>query len=195
MNSKNTELSEQELLEAFLNGDRTAFTTIYQLYWHKMYIVAYRKLKDKQAAEEIIQDIFVKLWKNRATVHITRLDYYLFTAVRYSVIDHIRSEIVQGEYEEYYKTFLSLEDSNTENTIAFNELISTITNGLDILPEKSREVFRLNRLEHWPVAQIAEHLDLSEKAVEYHLTKSLKSMRVYLKDHLFIFLILFSSFL
>jgi RNA polymerase sigma-70 factor (ECF subfamily) len=179
-----TVAAEQQLLTDFRAGDREAFKTIYEWYWHPMFGVAFRKLKKKAAAEELVQDIFVKLWKNRATVQISRLNCYLFSAVRYAVIDHIRSLAVQEEYLEYYRAFLSLEDSGTEDAIALNELYARVYNGLDELPEKSREVFRLNRLENWPVPKIASHLHLSDKAVEYHLTKSLKFLRLYLKEHL-----------
>ena len=181
---ESAKVSEQHLIEALRIGDEHAFTVIYKEYWYPMFLVAYRKLESREIAEELIQDIFTRLWKEREKVNIISLDYYLFSAVRYEVIDHIRSQGSQNKYLNYYKSFSSFEDCNTENTIAFNDLTKILDEGLEILPEKSKEIFKLNRLEHWSVGKIALHFQLSEKAVEYHLTKATKSIRIYLKDAL-----------
>lgn len=187
-------LSEQKLIEALRSGDENAFTAIYKEYWYKMFLVAYRKLQHREIAEELIQDIFTRLWKEREKVQIVRLDYYLFSAVRYEIIDHIRACRPQNEYLDYYLAFSEFEDFSTENTVAFNDLVETIDKGLDILPEKSKEIFKLNRIENWSVPQIADHFELSEKAVEYHLTKATKSIRIYLKEVLISSLLILSSF-
>jgi RNA polymerase sigma-70 factor (family 1) len=187
--------SEQILIESLQAGNEEAFTAIYKQYWYKMFLVAYRKLQHREIAEELVQDIFTRLWKERNKVHIISLYYYLFSAVRYEVIDQIRSQGVENKYLDYYQAFSSIEDCDTENTIAFNDLSKIVNDGLDILPEKSKEIFKLNRLDNWSVSKIASHLHLSEKAVEYHLTKATKSIRVYLKDAMISFLFFCFSFL
>jgi RNA polymerase sigma-70 factor (ECF subfamily) len=186
--------SETDLIEGLRAGDRDAFTIIYKEYWYRMFTVANRKLQNRELAEELIQDVFTRLWKERETIRITQLDFYLFSAVRYEVIDQIRAAGRQNTYAEYYKAFASFEDLNTENTVAFNDLVQMIDKGLEILPEKTREVFKLCRLQNWPLVKIADHLDLSEKAVEYHLTKATKSIRIYLKEVLISLLLLGISF-
>ncbi|WP_221389675.1 RNA polymerase sigma factor [Dyadobacter sp. NIV53] len=188
-------LSEQKLIEALRSGDEDAFTAIYKEYWYRMFLVANRKLQNREVAEEMIQDIFTKLWKDREKTRIIHLDYYLFSAVRYEVIDHIRACGPQNEYLAYYQAFSNFEDFSTENTIAFNDLVETIDKGLDILPEKSKEIFKLNRIEQWSVSKIAHHFDLSEKAVEYHLTKATKSVRTYLKETLVSVYLIIAAFL
>jgi RNA polymerase sigma-70 factor (family 1) len=188
-------VSEQSLIESLQAGDEEAFTAIYREYWYRMFLVAYRKLQHRETAEELIQDIFTRLWKERDRVHIISLDYYLFSAVRYEVIDHIRSQGAQNRYLDYYKAFASIEDRDTENIIAFNDLSKIVDKGLDILPEKSKEIFKLNRLDHWSVSRIATHLQLSEKAVEYHLTKATKSIRLYLKGAMISLVMLCSAIL
>jgi RNA polymerase sigma-70 factor (ECF subfamily) len=180
------------LLEALQKGNTEAFSVIYERHWYKMFLIAYRRLKDKELAKELVQEIFFKLWKNRLTFRITHLENYLVSAVKYAVIDHIRSNMVQDKYQVYYQLFMSTADFNTEDTLAYNDLLNTVNSGLETLPQKSREVFRLNRLENWPLPKIALHLKLSEKAVEYHLTKSLKMLRAYLKEYMLILLLLHS---
>ncbi|MCF0048559.1 sigma-70 family RNA polymerase sigma factor [Dyadobacter sp. LJ53] len=185
----------EHLITALQQGSEEAFTVIYQRYWYKMFLVAYRKLQDKEAAEEIIQDIFLRLWKERITLKINNLDHYLFAAVRYEVISHIRTNITKGAYLGNAGDFDSLSECNTENQIALKELLSQIEEGLHVLPEKSGEIFRLYKLEHWPINRIAKHFDLSEKAVEYHLTKATKSVRNHLKQALYTLLVAVTAFL
>lgn len=176
--------SDQELIEALRCGDEQAFTIIYNTYWYRMFLVAYRKLQHREVAEELIQEIFTRLWKEREKARINRLDYYLFSAVRFEVIDHIRTYGPRNEYLAYYQSFGEQADQSTENTVAFNELSDAIDKGLEALPEKTREIFKLSRIENWPLSSIAGHMQLSEKAVEYHITKATKAMRAYLHETL-----------
>ena len=170
------------LLLALQNGDAEAFTAIYKAYWYDMFLVANRKLRNKEAAEEIVQDIFLRLWRERGTQRIENLNYYLFAAVRYEVIDCIRTKGRSFEYLDYYGAVDSIQDLNTENQLALDELLRVIDECLHILPEKTREIFRLHKLEYWPVSRIATRFGLSEKAVEYHLTKSVRLVRTHLKE-------------
>ncbi len=77
----------------------------------------------------------------------------------------------------------------TEENVSYNELNQAIEKAIGELPEKSQEIFRLNRLEGRSVPEIAQSLHLSERAIEYHLTKSLRTLRLHLKD--FIVTVLF----
>lgn len=181
------------LLLALQNGDADAFTAIYKAYWYEMFLVAYRKLRNKEAAEEIVQDIFLRLWRERETLRIQHLNYYLFSAVRYEVIDHIRGKGPTIEYLDYYESSNGVQDMNTENQLALDELLRVLDESLHVLPEKTQEIFRLHKLEYWPVAHIAKHFGLSEKAVEYHLTKSVRLVRQHLKEVMILVLVQLSA--
>ncbi|PSL29552.1 RNA polymerase sigma factor [Dyadobacter jiangsuensis] len=170
------------LLLALQNGDAEAFTAVYKAYWYDMFLVAYRKLRNKEAAEEIVQDIFLRLWRERDTLRIENLNYYLFSAVRYEVIDYIRTKGRTFENLDDYGSIEGMQDLNTENQLALDELLRVIDECLHILPEKTQEIFRLHKLEYWPISRIAVRFGLSEKAVEYHLTKSVRVVRTYLKE-------------
>lgn len=177
------------LLEAFRSGDATAFSSIYRKYWYPMYQVVYRKTGRREIAEEIVQDIFTRLWRERKKLAITDLDRYLFSAVRYETIDYYRSRIMHDDFDECLNDLSLREDTTTEDTIILNDLMETIDKGLEDLPEKSKEIFRLSRFQHWPVSRIARHFELSEKAVEYHLSKALKHLRIYLSDTLIVLML------
>lgn len=184
--------NEELLLLQLAEGNEHAFVAIYDLYWEKIFLIAYRRLKSKEIAEELVQNLFLKLWEKRASLKILQLEHYLHKSIRNAVLDYIDSQIVSNSYRTYWKFFGKSKEDTTDQMVALGEVSSAIEEGLSKLPQKSQEVFKLSRLDHWPTVKIAEHLHLSEKTVQYHLTKSLKFMRAYLKEFIFSLLLLFS---
>lgn len=178
-----TDHNEQLLLQNMRNGSVEAFEQIFKRYWHSLYILAKSKVRGHQEAEEIIQNIFSTLWEKRETLLITNLSMYLQKSVRNRVLNLIREKITQQKYWDYYKTFIP-DLSVTENSAAFNDLNEAVEEAVNLLPEKSREVFKLSRIEGRTNAEIANLLHLSEKAIEYHLTRSLRKLRLHLRDHI-----------
>ena len=181
--------NDQRLLENLRKGNTDAFEQIFRRYWHRLYIMAKSKVQSHDDAEEIIQTIFSSLWEKRESLAITNLSFYLQTAVRNSVIDRIRSKVTQQKYWNYYKTFIPDHLTSTEDTVVFDDLNGAVEAAVNHLPEKSKKVFKLSRFEGRSNAEIAKLLHLSEKAIEYHLTKSLRDLRVHLKDFILIVLV------
>ncbi|WP_316815641.1 RNA polymerase sigma factor [Pedobacter nyackensis] len=188
-------LSDDELIVLFKGDDERAFKEIYLRYWRQVYHVAYRKVHHKELAEELTQNLFVELWRRRATLAIHTLGAYLFGSLRYSIINHYKSLLVQENYHNYIKASNNFGVvNNADYLLMLNELSEALAKGIALLPKKTAEVFRMSRMEHRSIKDISEQLNISEKAVEYHITQSLKSIRLYLKEYLFLVLlfILFS---
>lgn len=164
--------------------NRDFFIHVYNQYWYRMFQQAYRKLKEKEIAEEIVQDIFTGIWKDRERIRVGNLEAYLFGSVRNEIIDHIRKNSHREKYREYFLTYQNCEDESTESTIFYNDLVQSVENVIDGFPQKTREIFRFSRVENWSVGKIAVHFGISEKAVEYHLTKVTKTLKTNLKEHL-----------
>jgi len=179
-----TSYNEEEILKALREGDEEAFLKIYETYWYKVFLIAYKRLGKKDIAEELTQDLFLKLWEKRQSLKPQKIGNYLSVSIRNSVIDHIHSGLVANKYVDFYKTYAELSAKDTEDAVEFDELSEAIEKGLSKLPVKTQEVFKLSRLNHWSSEKIAKHLNLSEKTVGYHLTKSLKYMRTYLREYL-----------
>lgn len=183
---------DKTLLHRFLDGDEQAFIEMYDRYWYKLFLSSYRRTKNKAASEEIVQNLFVKLWEKRGALAIGQLENYLFSAVRNATIDFLNKEMVANRYLEHQKAFLSLEGNTTEEMVGLNNLEEEIEKGLRALSGKSEKVFRLYRMDHWPVEKIAQHLNLSEKTVHYHLTRSSKFIRSYLQEFTLVLLLMLS---
>lgn len=175
---------EATLLDALRAGDEGAFAEVYKRYSFRLFTVAYQKLKSREAAEELVQDLFENLWMRRASAHIEQLDHYLFSAIKYRIINYMKTQKLRAGYQLYLRVSGAENHTETEETLALNDLTAALLAGVQGLPEKSREVFQLSRLEHYSVSEISVRVNLSEKTVEYHLTKSLKLLRRYLRDFL-----------
>jgi len=183
--------NDNELLEAFQRGEKDAFIVIYERFWNRIFLIAYKSTRNKEVSEDLVQNLFLKLWDKRDLLHIKQIEAYLHSSIRNSVIDYIHSQVVRNKYLDYLKVSPSTGENNTDRMMAVSDLSKLIEEGLTQLPEKSRSIFRMNRLDHSPVEEIAQKLKISEKAVQYHLTKSLKVMRLYLKSIIFSLLLIF----
>ena len=177
-----TTYKDQDLLDAIRHDDEAAFAELFKRYGKQVYKMAYSRVRSKEAAEEIVQNLFISLWDKRTTQSINNISSYFYTAVKHKVLNVIESQIVQKKYWDHYKTFIPHQDNLTERTVEFNELLAAIEKRMEYLPEKSKKVFKLNRLEGHSITQIANALNLSEKAIQYHLTRSIKELRLHLKD-------------
>lgn len=179
-----TEHEEDLLLADLRRGSVRAFENIFNEYWEPLYKIARAKLRSHEEAEEVVQNIFSILWEKREKLLITNLSYYLNTALRNRILNIIRDKIPHQKYWNYYKTFIPQQRDSTEEVVAFEDLNSAVELAVSNLPEKSRQVFKLSRLEGRSNAEIASLLQVSEKAIEYHLTKCLKELRLHLKDYI-----------
>lgn len=177
-------LRSEESGRSSAHAREAAFEEIYRRYWLMLYRLVWKKTGSREAAEELVQELFVSLWERRAVLELKgSLNNYLHTAVRYRVVNFIRRQILSSRHLAAIKNSMAPPAGNeVEADFRFHELDANIQASIEKLPAKSRAIFRLSRSNHFSNKQIAGRLNISEKTVEYHLTKSLKLLRVYLKD-------------
>lgn len=178
--------TDAELLTKIKENDHQAFKEIYKRYWKVCFLQLFKKSNSKELAEELTQNIFISLWERRQTVDISNLSAYLMSSVRFSFINYLKNILQFDQYAAYKKTHSEIGANSLEEQLAVRELSISIEKGINLLPRKTREVFVLSRFEYNSVKEIAQKLKISEKAVEYHITQSLKTMRLALKDYLII---------
>lgn len=183
-------VSDQMLITLIATDDNElAFREIYERYWKRLFSLATFKTNSVEIAEEIVQELFVRLWERRKISTIIHLESYLFTALKYQLISHLRQMIAQRNMVEPSGIEAS---TDTEDFLTAETIQTAIETGIHQLPEKTRAVFRLSRFEEQSHKEIAFALDLSEKSVEYHITQALKFLRIYLKDYLLVSLFWFA---
>ncbi|WP_259015813.1 RNA polymerase sigma-70 factor [Emticicia fluvialis] len=177
-------IGDDILVKLLTLGDKEAFEEIYRRYWRKLFQKAQRKVYAREIVEELVQDIFINLWEKRATVQIQTLEPYLFTALKYQIISHIRKQLQEEKFAAYAATESNEEINSLEETIAYHDLSQSIQQAMEQMPEKTRHIFRLNRLEGKSTREIVEMLNIPERTVEYHISQSLRFMREHLKEFL-----------
>jgi len=180
------QFSNDYLLMLLKQSDSKAFEEIYNRYWKVCFKYAIQKIGDISKVEDICHDVFLSIWQRRETIDILNLEAYLIQSIKYAILRikqaDIKSNILSHQLE------LKEDINETEYKIYFDEMNKAWHEGLDRLPEKSKEVFVLSRLENLTNKEIGEKLSISEKGVEYHISKAIKFLREYLKDYLIFFI-------
>lgn len=175
-------------------GDKAAFETLFRLYYDKLTYIARNYLVRAEDAEGIVQNVFLYLWDKRGNLSdITNINAYLYTLVKRGCLDQLRHEKVKRNFidDALYKTKLiqyGFVKDQAASLLLENELGQKILEGVELLPNKCREVFVKSRMEGLKHKEIAEELGISHKTVDNHIAKALAHMRLHLKDFLSLFL-------
>lgn len=173
------------LIRRIKSDDHEAFREIYDRYKYRVFSFAGRYLNDKSDIEEIIQEIFVKLWKTRSRIKEDLPLYnYLFTITRNTILHKKQKQINEKKYLEYLKIYYSITTLSTQNEVQFKEAREKVDMAIRNLPPKRREIFLLNRNEGLTYREIAEKLNLSIKTVEAHIRLALQDLRKDLEEYL-----------
>lgn len=188
-------LADEILLKFLRISDELAFKEIYMRHWKTLYISALNKINNSEVAEDIVQTVFTDLWERRENHSIGNISAYLGTAVKYQVINYIKSAISKKAHLSVIGEKQKAEESNADLILLVQELNAAIDKAINQLPQKTQTIFRLSRFEQHSNKEISHIMDLSEKAVEYHITQSLKTLRFYLKDFMLVDLLLILAFL
>lgn len=184
--------SDSEIISRIKRGDEIAFKILYEKYWEQLFISAYNLIKHREVCEDILQEIFIKIWNNREKIEIkTSLKSYLYTSVLYKVYDQFRKDkgIFKEELFENYNNRIQI--TTPESKLIQKELEAQLNTSIEKLPEKSKIVFKLSRMEQMSHKEIAEQLNISTKTVEAHITKSLKILRSLLANATLFYLLIY----
>jgi RNA polymerase sigma-70 factor (family 1) len=176
--------SDEELLSLIRKDDEQAFTHLFHRYSGKIASLAFSKVHSEEITEEIVQDIFTAIWAKRHELKINTFSSYIFLAVKYQAIDHLRRQIRIKKHGILLKAFIKISEEETLKTVELHDLEEFLQKGISRLPDKTQQVFKLNRFEGKSISEIAVKLNLSEKAIKYHISKSLKGLRLHLRHFL-----------
>jgi RNA polymerase sigma factor (sigma-70 family) len=187
-------LSDELLVRLMRVDDTEAFNEVYKRYWKPLFESARYKTKSDEIAEELLQNLFLNLWEKRAVQQIEKLGPYLFTVLKYQIVDHFRGVFLAEKYADFAQSRPEGFEHEADVAVNIQEIVSIFEEVLQQLPEKTSRVFHMSRLEHKTTREISAALDLPERTVEYHITQSLKQLRQQLRDFLpSIFLIWLSN--
>lgn len=170
--------SEEQLVLLLRNGDQHAFNEVYKRHWRGIFLVARNRLGSEDDAYEIVQNIFLNLWRKRALFELTKnFAVYFATATKYEVLKSISKQGHLDHHRELIRLELSERDDSTLEHLETKELMESLEQSIRLLPEKCQLVFRLRLEKEYSQKEIAKELNISEKTVEAHLSKARKHIR------------------
>lgn len=169
-------ISGKDLLLLIEERNTDAFTAFYLENFKKLILVSEKYVKSIPVAEEIVQNIFLKIWEDRQLLaDIDSIKAYLYRSTTNASINHINRE--RSLEKHHMKIAENLTTEEIDSMDEENELIILLYKEIELLPEKCREVFKLSRLEKKKYREIALQLNISEKTVENHMGHALKVLR------------------
>ena len=175
--------------------DKSSFEKLFKTHYSSLCSYANGFLKDLDAAEEVVQEIMVKVWMQRDSLQITTsIESYLFRSVRNGCMNVIRHIGIREGYKEHVQQEAPVIRPMQEEKLMGDELQRKIRLAIDALPMERRRVFIMSRYDGMTYQQIADALGISVKTVENQMGKALKSLRADLADYLPILLLLFDFF-
>jgi RNA polymerase sigma-70 factor (family 1) len=186
--------NESQLVKNLSKGNLLAFNTLYKEYSSRLYHFAFGYLKSEEEAEEVVQEVFTRIWESRRDLK-EELSFksFLFTIAFNIIRKHFGTKAQISEYFRSVKGDDS--DAHTSQKITYDSLHQYITELVDRLPDRRKTIFIKSRFEGLSVKEIAEQLKISHKTVENQLTEALKFIRTNLNRESIAVILFFSLFI
>lgn len=177
--------SDEELIAALKDGDFSAFGELYDRYWSPMLAKAYDRLKSQEDAEEVVQELFIKIWRRRERIELQfSFKTYIFAALRYEILDFLAKHL-------HRKNHLSIDETDHlqflvqgegYHSLEMKELQHQMNEMIDNLPEKCQLIFKMSRNNGLSSREIANELNLSHRTVETQISKAIRTLKGALKN-------------
>ena len=161
------------------------FNLLFESHWHHLYAYAYNIVRDKEAAEDCVQNVFVDLCNRAEELEIEHPKAYLYQSVKYQCA---KTLIRQKRYALTDPTTLQVVDYDAETELAEREveILKKLHEQVSLLPTKCQQVFRYSKFDKKSNKEIAKELGISISTVENHINKALKILRKNMPEHLYL---------
>jgi len=189
--------SNTELIKLMKKGDMSAFDIIYKKYSTRLYGFVFRYVKQEIDTEEIVQEVFIKIWQSRDNINIySSFESFLFTIAHNATINLLKKRVTEQKYVEHVKSLQHIDETyELTDEIHYKELKQKFQNLLDELSPRQKEIFLLSREEGLSHKEIAEKLGVSVNTVKNHLVTTLSILKKQLDNGLLISVLFICLFL
>ena len=185
------EVSEAGLIALLGKQDEKAFEDVFKTYYKPLHAYAFTLLKEEMAAEEMVQNVFYKLWDRSESINISgSIAAYLYRAVHNESLNYLKHLKVRSEHQLHVSYKAGNESDSASKCLQLKELEGRLRQSLNELPEQCRTIFQMSRFEELRYREIADQLGISIKTVENQMGKALKILRSKLADFLVLVLLL-----
>ena len=178
--------SDQQLVGLLQSGDPVALEEIYQRYHGILLIHACRRLPNREDATDLLQDLFVYLWTNRAQLQIkSSLAAYLYTSVRNRILNVYRNQKLRDRHLASLQSYIDSNPEVPDEVLRHKELIRLVEQEIAALPPKMRLIFEMSRKLEMSHQQIAKKLDISQHTVRTQVRSALRLLRAKLGENIY----------
>jgi len=183
--TENRLYTEHELLGLIAGSDENAFRLLFDQYRNKVYTLANRLTRDKASSEDVVQEVFTKIWLNKQKLtELDSFEAYLRTITRNHIYNRLRRLATEEDFlRQLLKDNELTSENPTLNTVAYNELHRIVQEAVSQLTPRQKEVYLLGKQEGLKYEDIAQSLQLSKDTVKFHMTEALKSIKQHLARH------------
>lgn len=179
--------SDSSLVELVKKDDHVAYTALVDRYWEDLYRHIWSKIKNTDDAKDIVQDIFLGLWKNRVTLSADdrgSLAPYLFRAAKYNIINYFsRPSITIADETALNLAVNTVSATQADDQMLIKELQQLVDSEVDRLPDRLKLPYQLSRDQELSIKEIALKLSLSEQTVKNNITSALNAIRFKISKH------------
>ncbi|MGB8194622.1 MAG: RNA polymerase sigma-70 factor [Chitinophagaceae bacterium] len=186
------EVNENVLINRLKKREEAAFEEVFKANYKSLHAYAFTLLREETAAEEMVQNVFYKLWERTESLSIEgSLKAYLYRAVHNESLNYLKHLKVRSQHQLHIAHRMDQSTENASRKLQMKELEQKVQDALNDLPQQCRTIFQLSRFEELRYREIAERLNISIKTVENQMGKALKLLRLKLVDFLpFIFVLI-----
>ncbi|MEO8413821.1 MAG: RNA polymerase sigma-70 factor [Ginsengibacter sp.] len=179
------DLNEGDLVSLLAKGDEKIFEQVFKTHFKNLHAYAFTMLRDEMVAEEMVQNIFYKLWERPENLSISgSVAAYLYRAVHNESLNHLKHMKVRLKHQKHVLYQMKNQTDTASKKILLKELEGKLHKAMQELPEQCRTIFQLSRFEELKYREIADRLKISPKTVENQMGKALKLLRIKLIDFL-----------
>ncbi len=178
------QLSDKELWDSIVEDNSQAFAILYNRHWKTLYKTAVYYLKNEEAAEQILHDVFVVLWRRRKFLKIEDFSSYMFITTKYHVFKYLKATKVSivDYIEKYDEQSIAADYNIGESRLRHKDFETQLDQCLLGLPKRCKEIFWMSRIDHLSNDEIADQLGISKRTVENQITQALKHLRLSYKE-------------
>lgn len=184
------EVNDTVIIHRLQNRDEAVFEQVFKSNYKNLHAYAITMLKDEMAAEEMVQNVFCKLWERAESLSLSgSVTAYLYRAVHNESLNFLKHLKVRSRHQMFVSHRNDEDPEHASRRIHVKELEDKISQALNDLPEQCRTIFQMSRFEQLRYREIADRLHISVKTVENQMGKALKIMRARLVDFMILVLL------
>lgn len=172
--------SDKELVISFTKGNESAFKEFYIRYKDRLWHYAFSFLKSEEESDDIVQEVFIRLWEMRAFVDPElSISSFLYTMTKNRILNYFRDMDVEIQLKKALALKLPIETEPVESELIFTEYKKILTDAIEKLPPQRQRIFNMSRIEQKSHKEIASELGISVSTVQEHISESLRFIKAY----------------